>query len=172
MASYLAQVSLRLLFLQTALQATSNRYCRRFSPDMPVTAILRMYGSSYRWFSQKKLRMAPLHLSFAPLRIRPLVSSQEVSCARPKQPQYWKRSKPESGGADGRCTKQSRMAPGWPQSLQSAPQPLAPLLTRFAVETRYPGDEARKPEAEAAFHWAERVRTAARTLLGIRPRRK
>jgi len=27
---------------------------------MPVTAILRMYGSSYRWFSQKKLRMAPL----------------------------------------------------------------------------------------------------------------
>ena len=46
------------------------------------------------------------------------------------------------------------------------------FLTRFAVETRYPGDDASKREAEAALRWAERVRTAARTLLGIRPQRK
>jgi HEPN domain-containing protein len=46
-----------------------------------------------------------------------------------------------------------------------------PFLTRFAVETRYPGDDATKREAEAALRWAERVRTAARTLLGMRPGR-
>jgi HEPN domain-containing protein len=46
------------------------------------------------------------------------------------------------------------------------------FLTRFAVETRYPGEDATKREADAALRWAERVRTAARTLLGIRPPRK
>jgi len=45
------------------------------------------------------------------------------------------------------------------------------FLTRFAVETRYPGEDASKREAEAALRWADRVRTAARALLGIRPRR-
>jgi HEPN domain-containing protein len=45
------------------------------------------------------------------------------------------------------------------------------FLTPFAVETRYPGDDASKRDAEAALRWAERVRTAARTLLGIPPRR-
>jgi HEPN domain-containing protein len=46
------------------------------------------------------------------------------------------------------------------------------FLSSFAVETRYPGDDASKRDAEAALRWAERVRTAARTLLGIRPRGK
>ncbi len=45
------------------------------------------------------------------------------------------------------------------------------FLTRFAVETRYPGDDASKRQAEAAMRWADRVRTAARTILGIRPPR-
>jgi len=44
------------------------------------------------------------------------------------------------------------------------------FLTRFAVATRYPGDDATKRQAEAAFRWADRVRTAARAILGIRPR--
>jgi HEPN domain-containing protein len=46
------------------------------------------------------------------------------------------------------------------------------FLSQFAVDTRYPGRNARKRQAEAAFGWASRVRTAARRLLGIRrPRR-
>jgi hypothetical protein len=35
---------------------------------------------------------------------------------------------------------------------------------------RYPGGNASKRQATAALRWAERVRTAARALLGIRPR--
>jgi HEPN domain-containing protein len=50
------------------------------------------------------------------------------------------------------------------------------FLTQFAVETRYPGEDATKRQAEAALRWADRVRTEARSLLGIRrpprPRRK
>jgi HEPN domain-containing protein len=46
------------------------------------------------------------------------------------------------------------------------------FLTRFAVGTRYPGDNASKRQAEAARRWAERVRDACRTLLGIRLRRR
>jgi HEPN domain-containing protein len=42
------------------------------------------------------------------------------------------------------------------------------FLTRFAVETRYPGDNASKRQATAAQRWAGKVREACRTLLGIR----
>jgi HEPN domain-containing protein len=45
-------------------------------------------------------------------------------------------------------------------------------LTRFAVGTRYPGDNASKRQAAAALRWAERVRGACRPLLGIKPRRR
>ena len=45
------------------------------------------------------------------------------------------------------------------------------FLRQFGVDTRYPGDWATKRDAAASFRWADRVRTAARTLLGIRPRR-
>jgi len=45
-------------------------------------------------------------------------------------------------------------------------------LTRYAVDTRYPGDSASKRQAVAAWRWAEMARTVARNLLGIRPRRK
>jgi HEPN domain-containing protein len=45
----------------------------------------------------------------------------------------------------------------------------AKFLTRFAVETRYPGESASKRQAAAAFRWAGRVRAAARGLLGLRP---
>jgi HEPN domain-containing protein len=45
------------------------------------------------------------------------------------------------------------------------------FLTDFAVEGRYPGERATKRQAASALRWAERVRTAARALLGIRPRR-
>jgi HEPN domain-containing protein len=47
------------------------------------------------------------------------------------------------------------------------------FLIQFAVDARYPGFSATKRQARAALHWADRVRTAARSLLGImsRPRR-
>jgi HEPN domain-containing protein len=48
----------------------------------------------------------------------------------------------------------------------------ADFLTRFALETRYPGDRASQRKAEAALRWADRVRTAARTILGKRPPRR
>ena len=34
------------------------------------------------------------------------------------------------------------------------------FLTDFAVDTRYPGDNATKWQAKAAVRWAKRVRTA------------
>lgn len=46
------------------------------------------------------------------------------------------------------------------------------FLTRFAVGTRYPGENATKRQAQAALRWAERVRTQCRTLLDIKPRRR
>lgn len=45
------------------------------------------------------------------------------------------------------------------------------FLTDFAVDTRYPGNNASKRQATSALRWAGRVRTAARDLLGIRARR-
>ena len=46
------------------------------------------------------------------------------------------------------------------------------FLTRFAVDTRYPGDNASKRQAVAALRWAQKVRKAARALLDIRDRRR
>jgi HEPN domain-containing protein len=47
------------------------------------------------------------------------------------------------------------------------------FLTRFAVAVRYPGDRASKRQAEAALRWAGKVRSACRSLLGVRsPRRR
>ena len=47
------------------------------------------------------------------------------------------------------------------------------FLTRFAIDTRYPGDRASKRQATAAWRWAGQVRKAVRALLGIRePRRR
>lgn len=46
------------------------------------------------------------------------------------------------------------------------------FLTDFAVGIRYPGSNASKRQAVAAVRWAERVRAAARPLLGIRERRR
>jgi HEPN domain-containing protein len=46
------------------------------------------------------------------------------------------------------------------------------FLTRFAVGTRYPGDNATRRQAQAALRWAERVRTTCRGLLGIREHRR
>jgi HEPN domain-containing protein len=40
-------------------------------------------------------------------------------------------------------------------------------LTNFAVAVRYPGNNAKKRQAEAARRWAEKIRTAARALLGL-----
>jgi HEPN domain-containing protein len=45
------------------------------------------------------------------------------------------------------------------------------FLTRFAVGTRYPGDNANKREAHAALRWAGKVRDAAQQQLGIPPKR-
>jgi HEPN domain-containing protein len=42
------------------------------------------------------------------------------------------------------------------------------FLTRFAVGTRYPGDDASKRQARAALRWAGKSRDAIRLLLGIR----
>ena len=41
------------------------------------------------------------------------------------------------------------------------------FLTRFAVDTRYPGDKATKRDAVSALRWAGRVRDAWRSLLGV-----
>src|SRR5438105_15716922 len=46
----------------------------------------------------------------------------------------------------------------------------AVFLTRFAVETRYPGDQATRRQATAALRWAERMRRLLRRELGIRAR--
>ncbi len=50
------------------------------------------------------------------------------------------------------------------------------FLTRFAVGTRYPGEDATKRQAAAALRWADQLRTAARTVLGLplgkKPKRK
>jgi HEPN domain-containing protein len=42
------------------------------------------------------------------------------------------------------------------------------FLTPFAVEIRYPGDNATKRQAVAALRWAGKLREKARDLLGIR----
>jgi HEPN domain-containing protein len=42
------------------------------------------------------------------------------------------------------------------------------FLTRFAVDTRYPGDDASKRQAAAAKRWAGKVRDACRSVLGLR----
>jgi HEPN domain-containing protein len=41
------------------------------------------------------------------------------------------------------------------------------FLTRFAVETRYPGDTASKRQAVSALRWAGKVRIACRALLDL-----
>lgn len=46
------------------------------------------------------------------------------------------------------------------------------FLTVFAVDPRYPGKSAIKRQAVSALRWADRVRTQARMLLGIRERRR
>jgi HEPN domain-containing protein len=46
------------------------------------------------------------------------------------------------------------------------------FLTDFAVDTRYPGDNATKRQAIAAERWASAVRQACRQILGLRPVRR
>jgi HEPN domain-containing protein len=46
------------------------------------------------------------------------------------------------------------------------------FLTDFAVDIRYPGESATRRQAEAARRWEDRIRTAARSLLGISTRRR
>ena len=41
------------------------------------------------------------------------------------------------------------------------------FLSRFAVDTRYPGEDATRRQAQAAIRWMERLRKEARQLLGI-----
>jgi HEPN domain-containing protein len=43
-------------------------------------------------------------------------------------------------------------------------------LSRFAVETRYPGFSTSRRQANAARRWAEQVRATVRSTLGLRPR--
>jgi hypothetical protein len=56
-------------------------------------------------------------------------------------------------------------------SLRSLTRGLS-FLSQFAVETRYPGDDATGRQAMAALRWMERARTETRRLLGIGGRRK
>lgn len=46
------------------------------------------------------------------------------------------------------------------------------FLTRFAVETRYPGESATKRQASSARRSAGEVREACRALLGLGPSRR
>ncbi len=41
------------------------------------------------------------------------------------------------------------------------------FLTPFAVDIRYPGDQASKRQAQAALRWAGRARQMARIILGL-----
>jgi HEPN domain-containing protein len=43
------------------------------------------------------------------------------------------------------------------------------FLTRFAIDTRYPGDDATKRQAASAQRWAGRVRAQCRIILGLPP---
>jgi HEPN domain-containing protein len=52
-------------------------------------------------------------------------------------------------------------------SLQSLRRGLT-FLSEFAVDVRYPRRRTKKRQAVAALRWANRVRDACRTLLGIR----
>jgi HEPN domain-containing protein len=45
-------------------------------------------------------------------------------------------------------------------------------LTRFAVDTRYPGDTASGRQAEAAQRWSAKVRDACRSILGLHRARR
>jgi HEPN domain-containing protein len=51
-------------------------------------------------------------------------------------------------------------------TLRSLRRGLA-FLSQFAVEVRYPGDNASKRQARSALRWAGRVRQACRDLLGL-----
>jgi HEPN domain-containing protein len=62
------------------------------------------------------------------------------------------------------------LAPHYP-SVRSVRRGLL-FLSLFSVDFRYPGYNARKRQAVAALRWADRVRTIARALLGIRERRR
>jgi HEPN domain-containing protein len=46
------------------------------------------------------------------------------------------------------------------------------FLTQFAVETRYPGENATKRQAASARRWAGEVRQTCRDLLGLGPSRR
>jgi len=56
-----------------------------------------------------------------------------------------------------------------PSSLVAfaAPARLSAAPTDFAVETRYPGENANRRQAEAAMRWATKVRLTVRLLLGM-----
>lgn len=43
----------------------------------------------------------------------------------------------------------------------------ADFLTRFAVETRYPGEGASKRQAVASLRWAAKIRQVVRSQLGL-----
>src|SRR5438045_1635572 len=58
------------------------------------------------------------------------------------------------------------LAPNYP-SLSAINRGMR-FLNRFAVETRYPGDQATRRQANSALTWADRARTAARKILRIR----
>jgi HEPN domain-containing protein len=42
------------------------------------------------------------------------------------------------------------------------------LLTDYAVENRYPGENATKRQAVAALRWAMRIRESCRNILGVK----
>jgi HEPN domain-containing protein len=41
------------------------------------------------------------------------------------------------------------------------------FLSGFAVETRYPGEDATRRQAQSALRWMERIRKESRRLLGL-----
>ncbi|MBC7815876.1 MAG: HEPN domain-containing protein [Planctomycetaceae bacterium] len=57
------------------------------------------------------------------------------------------------------------LLPHYPQ-LRSLRRGLI-FLTDFAVETRYPGENANKRQAESAMRWATKVRAVIRQMLGL-----
>lgn len=46
------------------------------------------------------------------------------------------------------------------------------FLSVFAVDSRYPGEDASNRQAQAALRWARKARAEARAILGLRERRR
>ena len=65
------------------------------------------------------------------------------------------------------CVKLFRLLPADYQSLNAFQRGFT-TLNRYAVATRYPGENATRRQAASALRWAVKVRTVCREFLGLK----